>query len=174
MRRRHRHLTLGRSGASACWDSRALTESDNTSITSWTDRAASLSATTAGFAPVVRRNIQGGQPIVRFPSTSTPPLVTGNVSVTANKTSATIVGVASSTQATTNNYPTIVNSRITGSSANARCYLALRTSKVESGGRRTSANSYQFVQSPGTIGNSVFCVASGVWDWGNAALWSYL
>jgi len=169
MRARHRHLTLGRSGALACWDARALTQADNAGIASWTDRAASITAN-ANTTPVVRRAIQGGQPIVRFASNSTF-METGSVSVTANKAAITIVAVASSTAATGAGYQTVVQSRTSGASTRAGVYL--RSSKAEAGGRRLVANSYQFVQT-GTAANSTFYVVAGVFHWAGAALWAYL
>jgi hypothetical protein len=98
-------------------------------------------------------------------------LQSGNVSVTANKSTITIVAVAASTSATGTGYQAIVASRT--STTTTRAGLYLRSSKCEAGGRRSAANSYQFVQT-GTAANSTFYVAAGVFDWGSAALTAYL
>jgi hypothetical protein len=169
MRARHRHFTIANSGALACWDSRPLTQSDNTSITAWSDRIAALSADRASNAPVVRTAIQGGQPIVRF-GAGTFCLETASNNLTRNKGRITMVSVAASTAANSANYQTVVRSR--AGASNDRCSIYLRQNKVEAGGRRLDANSYQFVQS-GTTSNDVFYVASGLWDYANAALTAY-
>jgi hypothetical protein len=170
MHRRARHITLGNSGASVCWDSRPLTQSDNTTITTWTDRVIALAATRPTNPPVVRTGIQGGQPIIRFSSTS-PSLQTAQNNVTRNQGSVMIITVAASTIASGSTYPGVTRTDA-GTTQNDRCGLYLRQNKVEAGGRRLDANSYQFVQS-GTTSNDVFTVASGWWDFANAQLTAY-
>ena len=169
MRARHRHFTIGNSGALACWDSRPLTQSDNTNITAWSDRIATLSANRASSPPVVRTAIQGGQPIVRF-GAATSCLETASNNLTRNKDRITMVSVAASTAANSANYQTVARSE--APSIGDRCAIYLRQNKVEAGGRRLDANSYQFVQS-GTTSNNVFYVASGTFAFANAALTAY-
>jgi hypothetical protein len=167
MRARQRHFTLGNSGALACWDARPLTQSDGTAVTTWTDRIASLAASRAISAPVVKVGIQGGQPVLRFGS-GTSSLDTGSNSFTQNKGYFTFVSVASVVTANSINYQQIVRSR--AGATNNRCVLYLRQSKVEAGGRRLDANSYQFVQSNGTFSNNQFVIASGEWRFADAEL----
>lgn len=169
MRSRHRHLTLANSGALACWDSRSLTDPDGTSLTAWPSRVGTLSANRATNAATVKTGIQGGQPIVRYGS-GTASSDTASNNVTQNKSGIFIVAVASSGSASASGYQQIIRSR--AGANNDRCALYLRQSKVEAGGRRLDANTYQFVQS-GTTSNNVFTICSGLWDWGNANLYAY-
>jgi hypothetical protein len=98
-------------------------------------------------------------------------LQTATNDVTRNQPSVTIITVAASTIASGTAYPGITRSDA-GATQNDRCGLYLRQNKVEAGGRRLDANSYQFVQS-GTTSNNVFTVASGLWDFANAQLTAY-
>jgi hypothetical protein len=170
MRARHRHFTLGNSGASACWDSRPLTQSDGTSITSWTDRISSRAADRATNAPVIKVAIQGGQPILRFGSTTNAMIIASN-DITRNKNVMMLVSVAAVSNASTSTYQTVFVSEV-GGGVSARCGIYMRSSKVEAGGRRLDANSYQFAQS-GSTANNTFTVGSGFFDWGNGQLYAY-
>jgi len=68
MRARQRHLVLGQTGATVVLDSRMLTQSDGTALSSWTNRGslAISPAATSTDRPTVERNEQGGNPVVRF------------------------------------------------------------------------------------------------------------
>lgn len=171
MRRRHRHLTLGNGGASLCWDSRPLTDSDGASLTSWVDRVTSLTADQASNAPTVRRAIQGGQPVVRF-GASTSRLATANTNVARNKAAMTVIAVAAATNVSAT-VDQLVGQAASSSTGSARCALFIRSVRSEAGGRRLDANSYQSAQG-GVMTNSTFGILAGLFDWANAALTAYL
>ena len=170
MRARQRHFTLGNSGALACWDSRPLTQSDGTSITSWQDRISSRAADRATNSPVVKVAIQGGQPVIRFAATTNAMIIASN-DISRNKSTMMLISIASVSNASTSTYQAVFVSEI-GGSANARCGIYLRSSKVEAGGRRLAANSYQFVQS-GSTSNNTFTVGSALFDYANGQLYAY-
>jgi hypothetical protein len=170
MRSRQRHFTLGNSGALACWDSRPLTQSDGTSITSWQDRISSRAADRATNSPVLKVAIQGGQPILRFAATTNAMIIASN-DITRNKGRMMLVSVASVANASTSAYQTVFASEV-GTSVNVRCGIYLRSSKVEAGGRRLDANAYQFVQS-GSTSNNRFTIGSAFFDWANSQLYAY-
>lgn len=169
MRARHRHFTLGNSGASACWDSRPLTQADATVFSSWADRVSGLTASASGAArPSVRTAVQGGQSIVRFASGNA--MSVGSNSLTRNKSTVTIIGVAASTAATGTWYRCIGNSQMSGTAT--RCALYLTSSAAEAGGRRIATDSYQFVRS-GSVSNNTFTIVGGLFNYGSAALTAY-
>ena len=170
MRSRQRHFTLGNSGALACWDSRPLTQSDGTIITSWQDRISSRAADRATNSPVLKVAVQGGQPIIRFALTTLALIIASN-DITRNKDRMMLVSVASVANASTIAYQTVFVSEA-GGSTNARCGIYLRSSKVEAGGRRLDADAYQFVQS-GSTSNNRFTIGSAFFDWANSQLYAY-
>ena len=169
MRARHRHFTIGNSGALACWDSRPLTQSDGTSITSWQDRISSRAADRATNSPVVKVAIQGGQPILRFAADTRAMIVASN-NITRNKSAIIMVSVVAVSNASTGTYQSVFESQI--DSPATRCGIFMRSSKVEAGGRRLNADTYQFVQS-GSTSNNTFTVGSSFFDYGNAQLYAY-
>jgi hypothetical protein len=114
--------------------------------------------------------IQGGQPVIRFAATTNAMIIASN-NISRNKSTMMLISIASVSNASTSTYQTVFASEI-GGSAGARCGIYMRSSKVEAGGRRLDANSFQFVQSGSTTDNT-FTVGSGFFDWENGQLYAY-
>jgi len=69
MRARHRHFNARHAGADLVLDARYINQSDNTSVSAWTDRSAnnhSIAQSTAANQPTFRTNQMNGNPVVRF------------------------------------------------------------------------------------------------------------
>ena len=93
MRARNRHFNARDAGASAVYDARFLSGSNNSAVTDWTDRSRSgytASQATGADQPTLQHAVQGGSNVVRFDG-STDELLTSSYALPS---AASLVSVA--------------------------------------------------------------------------------
>jgi hypothetical protein len=172
MRARHRHLNARDLGARLVLDSRYIDQSDNTAVSTWSDRSGTASdatQTNATFQPTFQTAEFGGNGVVRFDGSNDFFSVAGAVGLLRNISGATLTVMVkySSVSGTRSAFAFATGTGLT------RATMEATSSGYIAGGRRLDANSFQSVtSSASTAGRTL--IQTAVFNYGAATLELFL
>jgi hypothetical protein len=177
MRRRHRHLNARHLGAKLVLDARYIDQSDNTAVSTWSDRSGNgYDATQASgsLQPTFQTAEFGGNGVVRFDGS--------NDVLNANGAAGVMRNVGGGTLCAAIKYASVDDSVTRGalffsrgdSSGSTRAYEGLLGSGgYAAGGRRLDANSFQTAGTSTYTQNRIL-IQTAVFDWANSDLFVFL
>jgi hypothetical protein len=129
-----------------------------------------VTQSTSGKRPLRKTDVLNDRDVMRFDG-SNDSMGISSTNLAQNVARLWVFVVAKITAPNTTDYRPLIRWR-TGSDVD-RAGLYVRQSKIETGGRRADADSYQFVQHGTVLANQTY-VFGALFDWTNAALTAYL
>jgi len=176
MRRRHRHFNARDLGAGLVFDARYINQSDNTAVSTWSDRSGNgYDATQAAGAnqPTFQAAEFGGNGVVRFDGSNDFLQSNGAVGLIKNVNGGTLFGVAKFAAASS---PTAM-SVLAFATPVAGPHRAIMGVEVASGyyagGRRLDADSFASALTASYTQNRTL-LQTAVFDWANSDLFVFL
>lgn len=175
MRRRHRHFNARDLGAGFVFDARYIDQSDNTAVSTWSDRSRNgwdATQTSASLQPTFQTAEFGGNGVVRFDGSNDILSVSGAVGLLNNVAGATLMAVAKYVSGGPSgfgnsiffsNNASVSRARMSGGSA----------SNYDVGGRRLDADSFATINGS-TFSASRILIHVGVFDYSNSDLFLFL
>jgi hypothetical protein len=177
MRRRHRHLNARDLGAKLVLDARYIDQSDNTAVSTWSDRSGNgydATQTNGTFQPTFQTAEFGGNGVVRFDGSDDRLLANGAAGVLRNVNEGTLIGVGRIADASANARSLIAFAYGTDTNGPHRAILGSENaSGYYAGGRRLDANSFQSALTSSYTQNRIL-IKSAVFDWANSDLFVFL
>jgi hypothetical protein len=168
MRARQRHFNARDSGAGFVFDSRYINQSDNTAVSTWSDRSRNgwdAAQNTGNQQPLFRISQFGGNGVVRFDGSNDGLNISGALPLLNNVNGATLLSVVKYSANNTGNSIFFANN---GTATRARL-----ASGYEAGGRRLDGDGF-FAIVGGSYSSTRILIHTGVFDYSNSDLFLFL